>query len=138
MIATLTGLLVGPHLIGLLYILIGALQRYLPPKSPNRWYGYRTIAAKTNQQTWDEANRYSAIYMMRAGAVVLVVGFVIYAATMLLHVEEGTQKIIDYIMLFGGAMGIGVMSTVVTEKHLTRTFKKLNQANRQSSFKKRK
>jgi uncharacterized membrane protein len=133
-----TDLLIGPHLIGLLYILIGALQRYLPPKSPNRWYGYRTITAKTSQQTWDEANRYSAIYMMRAGAIVLVAGFIIYAGTMLMHLEDSTQKIINYTMLFGAAMGVGVLSTVATEKHLSRTFKKLNKPNRQSSFSKRK
>jgi hypothetical protein len=121
----ITNLLLGPHLIGLLYIIIGALQRYLPPKTPNRWYGYRTATAKTNQQTWDEANRYSAVYMMRAGAVVLVAGFIIYAATMLLHTPDDTQKIIDYTMLFGAAMGVGILSTVVTEKHLRQTFKKL-------------
>jgi len=138
MTPSFTELLLGPHLIGLLYIIIGALQRYLPPKSPNRWYGYRTITAKTNQQTWDEANRYSAIYMMRAGAIVLVVGFIIYAGTMLMHVDDSTQKIVDYTMLFGAAMGIGILSTVATEKHLSRTFKKLNKPNRQSGFSKRK
>jgi hypothetical protein len=133
-----TDLLVGPHLIGLLYILIGALQRYLPPKSINRWYGYRTFTAKTSQQTWDEANRYSAIYMMRAGAIVLVGGFIIYAATMLAHTPDDSQKWINYVILFGGAMGVGILSTVATERHLKRTFKKLNQPNRQSSFSKRK
>jgi uncharacterized membrane protein len=137
MTPTLTTLLIGPHLIGLLYIVIGALQRFLPPKSPNRWYGYRTLSAKTNQQTWDEANRYSAIYMMRAGAIVLIMGFIVYAGTMLMHVPDSTQKIIDYAMLFGAAMGVGILSTVSTEKHLARTFKKLNKPNRQSSFSKR-
>lgn len=138
MTPTFTELLVGPHLIGLLYIIIGALQRYLPPKSPNRWYGYRTITAKTNQETWDEANRYSAIFMMRAGAVALVAGFAIYAGTMLMHIDDSTQKIVDYTILFSVAMGIGILSTIVTEKHLSRTFKKLNKPNRQSGFSKRK
>ncbi len=133
-----TELLLGPHLIGLLYIMIGALQRYLPPKSPNRWYGYRTITAKTNQQTWDEANRYSAIFMMRAGAIVLVAGFIIYAGTTMMHFQDTTQQIIDYTILFGAAMGVGILSTVVTERHLSRTFKKLNKPNRQSGFSKRK
>jgi len=131
-------LLPGPHLIGLLYIIIGALQRYLPPKTPNRWYGYRTATAKTNQQTWDEANRYSAVYMMKAGAIVLVAGFIIYAATMLLHTPDGTQKIIDYTILFGAAMGIGILSTVATERHLQRTFKKLNLNKKKPTVKGRK
>ncbi len=135
---TVKDILLGPQLIGLLYIIIGAIQRYLPPKTPNRWFGYRTITAKTSQQTWDEANRYSAIYMMRAGAIVLVLGTIIYSGTLYLHLEDSTQKIIDYAMLFGVAMGIGILSTVVTEKHLARTFKKLNKPNRQSSLTKRK
>lgn len=131
-------ILIGPHLIGLLYIILGALQRFLPPKKPNRWYGYRTLTAKTSQQTWDEANRYSAVYMIRAGVIVLLGGFLIYAGTLYLHMPDSTQKIIDYTMLFGAAMGIGILSTVATEKHLARTFKKLNKPNRQSSFSKRK
>jgi uncharacterized membrane protein len=135
---TITDLLVGPHLIGLLYIIIGATQRYLPPKTPNRWYGYRTATAKTNQQTWDEANRYSGVYMMRAGAIVVVAGFVVYAATMLLHTPDDTQKIIDYTMLFGAAMGVGILSTVVTERHLQHTFKKLNLNKKKPAVKDRK
>jgi hypothetical protein len=131
-------LLVGPHLIGLLYILIGALQRYLPPKNINRWYGYRTITAKTSQQTWDAANRYSAIYMMKAGAILLVLGFAVYAGTMLAHTPYDSQKWINYVILFGGAMGVGILSTVATERYLKRNFKKLNQPKRQSSFSKRK
>src|ERR1700744_495644 len=102
-------LLEGPHLIGLLYILIGLVRRYLPPKNINRWYGYRTLTAKTSQQTWDEANRYSAVYMIQAGAVLLVVGFIIYAATMLLHVPDDEQKWINYVILFGGAMLVGIL-----------------------------
>jgi uncharacterized membrane protein len=114
--------LVGPHLIGLLFILIGLLQRYLPPKNINRWYGYRTPTARTNQKTWDEGNRYSAIYMIKAGIIVLVAGFIVNAIA-ILYAGADAQRMIAYFILFGGAMGIGILSTMATEKHLTRTFK---------------
>jgi len=126
-----SNLLVGPHLIGLIFIVIGLLQKYLPPKGINRWYGYRTPAARTNQQTWDEANRYSANFMIKAGFFALVIGFVIYSGLIYFNVDYNVQKMVDYFILFGGAMGIGIASTVVTESHLKRTLKKIN-------FKKRK
>jgi hypothetical protein len=126
-----TNVLVGPHLIGLIFIIIGLLQKYLPPKSINRWYGYRTPNARTNQQTWDEANRYSANFMIKAGLFALVIGFVIYSGMLYFNVDNNVQKTVNYTILFGGAMGIGILSTVVTERHLKLTFKKLN-------FKKRK
>ena len=115
--------MVGPHLIGLLFIIIGLMQRFLPPKNINRWYGYRTPTARTSQKTWDEGNRFSAIYMIRAGVVVLVVGFIIYIAMLYFNVNYNIQKIVDYVILFGGAMGIGILSTMATEKHLQKTFK---------------
>jgi len=113
-----SNVLIGPHLIGLIFIVIGLLQKYLPPKGINRWYGYRTPAARTNQQTWDEANRYSA-------------NFMIYSGMIYFNVDYNAQKMVDYFILFGGAMGIGILSTMVTESHLKRTFKKID-------FKKRK
>lgn len=116
--------LVGPHLIGLLFIIIGSLQRYLPPKNINKWYGYRTATAKSSQQAWDEGNRYSALYMMRAGLFILIVGFMIDTALIYFNADAGIQKVVGYIILFGGAMGIGIFSTAATEKHLAKTFKK--------------
>jgi len=114
--------LVGPHLIGLLFVLIGLLQKYLPPKNINRWYGYRTPTARTNQKTWDEGNRYSANYMIKAGLILLVVGFIINTLV-ILYADEGVQKLVTYVILFGGAMIVGILSTMRTEKHLLKTFK---------------
>jgi uncharacterized membrane protein len=115
--------IVGPHLIGVLFILLGLVQRYLPPKKINRFYGYRTLTARTNQKTWDEGNRYSALYMIKAGIILLIVGFVINALSILYISDPQQRQWIAYIVLFGGAMGIGILSTMATEKHLHRTFK---------------
>ena len=117
--------LFGPHLIGALFILIGLLQRFLPPKNINRWYGYRTLTARSSQQAWDEGNRYSAMYMIKAGAFVLIVGFAINVLAITYVTDFQTRQMIAYIMLFGGAMGIGILSTVATERHLKKTIKNL-------------
>ena len=118
-----TSLIKGPYLIGLLFIIIGMLQKYLPPKNINSWYGYRSDAARVSQQTWDEANRYSAIFMIKAGLMVFIGGFIIYAVSVMLKPEEEIQKSIDYTILFGGAIGIGAITATATERHLARTFK---------------
>ena len=117
--------LFGPHLIGALFILIGLLQRYLPPKNINRWYGYRTLTARSSQQAWDEGNRYSALYMIKAGAFVLIVGFAINVLAITYVTDFQTRQMIAYIILFGGAMGVGIAMVVATEKHLKKTFKNL-------------
>lgn len=114
----------GPHLIGLLFIILGLVQKYLPPKTINRWYGYRTPLARSSQQAWDEGNRYSAGYFIKAGTVVLVIGFIINGIMLRTVADPGTQKIIQYVILFGGAIGIGITSTIVTEKYLNEYLKK--------------
>lgn len=121
--------LIGPHLIGVLFILIGLVQRYLPPKNINRWYGYRTLTARSSQQAWDEGNRYSALYMIRAGLFVLILGGIVNAITIIYGTDFQTRQMIGYIILFGGAMGIGILSTMATEKHLKMTFKNLKVKN---------
>ncbi len=117
--------LIGPHLIGALFILIGLLQRYLPPKNINRWYGYRTLTARSSQQAWDEGNRYSALYMIKAGAFVLIVGFAINVLAITYVTDFQTRQMIGYIILFGGAMGVGIAMVMATEKHLKKTIKNL-------------
>jgi uncharacterized membrane protein len=115
--------LVGPHLIGVLFIVIGLVQYYLPPKKINRWYGYRTPAARSSQQAWDEGNRFSAIYMMKAGLVLLIAGFFVYAGMIRFNVNIDTLKLVNYVIMFGGAMTVAILSVVITEKHLRKTLK---------------
>ena len=115
--------LVGTQLIGVLFIVIGALQRFLPPKKINRWYGYRTPNARIDQETWDVSNRYSAIYMMRLGLVYYIIGTVINAIARLYIDDFDKQNMVKYLVLFSGAIGIGVLSTMATEKYLAAKFR---------------
>ncbi len=112
--------LIGPPLIGALFIVLGLFQRYLPPRNINRWDGYRTLAARSSQQACDEGNRYSAMYMIKAGAFVLIVGFAINVLAITYVTDFQTRQMIGYIILFGGAMGVGIAMVMATEKHLKR------------------
>ena len=114
--------LAGPQLIGVLFVLLGMVQKYLPPKTINNWYGYRTAQARSSQEMWVEGNKYSANFMIRAGMIVFFAGLMIKSVLLLLRADADVQKIVGYAILFGGALGIGVLMTIVTEKHL-RTFK---------------
>src|ERR1700754_2388010 len=67
----------GPQVIGMILLIIGSIQHYFPPKKINNWYGYRTPSAQRNQQTWDEANRYSANYMIKCGITLVIIGLLI-------------------------------------------------------------
>jgi uncharacterized membrane protein len=116
-------LVTGPYMIGLLFIIIGLLQKFLPPKNINSWFGYRSPAARVSPQTWAEANRFSSAFMIRAGVFVLIAGFIIYMAAIYFKADAGILKTVGYIILFGGAIGIGAVTSMVTEKHLAKTFK---------------
>jgi len=116
-------LLKGPYMIGLLFIIIGILQKYLPPKNINSWYGYRSASSRVSQQTWDAANNYSSTFMIKAGIVVLLLGYIIYMLTHLLTGDNDIRQMVSYFILFGGALGIGAFTAAATERHLRRTFK---------------
>ena len=49
-----------------------------PPKNINSIYGYRTMRSMKNQQMWDEANRYSAVFSLKLGLYCLALPFIGY------------------------------------------------------------
>jgi len=114
--------LIGPQLIGVLLIIIGAIQHFFPPKRINNYYGYRMPSAQKNQQTWDEANRYSAICMIKCGVVVTILGviltFIFMQTTMPANLRDGLAI---FTLLVSGMAPVLVM-IVATEKHLSKKF----------------
>ncbi|WP_445383826.1 SdpI family protein [Robiginitalea sp. IMCC43444] len=50
-------------------------MRKYPPKKINHWYGYRTPASQKSQERWDFAQIYSANEFIKAGIVILLLGF---------------------------------------------------------------
>jgi len=116
--------LLGPQLIGVLFIIIGYLQKNYPPKQINRFYGYRTPASIQNQQTWNEANRYSAEYMMKCGVVLLIGGLFISGLLYFITMPDKIRFVILFLCILGSSIGSAIGVMVSTEKHLEKNFGK--------------
>ena len=56
-------------IVGIVFILAGAIMYVFPPKKINGLYGYRTASSMKNQQKWDFAQTYSAKIMMLTGLI---------------------------------------------------------------------
>jgi len=113
---TLAHWIVGPQVVGLIMIIVGCIQKYYPPKRINDLYGYRTDASKKNQQTWDEANRYSAMLMIKIGFIAIIGGLIL---TQLVPLKY--EWIMAISTTFTG-IGFAVVLMVKTEKHLENKF----------------
>jgi len=114
--------LFGPHILGIIFLILGVIQQYYPPKKINNWYGYRTTISQSSQRAWDEANRYSANYMIKLGIVVIILGII---TTTLLHFIPMPVKVWNGLTIFSVMLG-GIMPPlfmiVATEKHLQKQF----------------
>lgn len=116
--------ILGPQLIGAIFLLGGLVMTKYPPRKINNWYGYRTDSSKVNQETWDEANRFSSRYMIRMGWILIVVGLLL--ALLLDNVQVRADlkpHILPISMLVMGSLP-AVFLIVATEKHLSKTFDK--------------
>jgi uncharacterized membrane protein len=116
--------ILGPQLIGILLLIIGLLQKQYPPKTINRFYGYRTPAAMVNQQTWDEANRYATHYMIKAGVVLLIIGLLVTVIVKVVTMPAKIYFVISYLSLMAAGMGSGIGVLISTENHLEKVFDK--------------
>lgn len=114
--------LIGPQLIGFIFIIAGYIQKRFPPKKINLLYGYRMPSAMKNQETWDEANQYAARYMMRSGMVLFISGLLITAILSVIKIDRDTHTFIGGMLLIPSAIASCVMLIVSTEKHLSRKF----------------
>ncbi|RYU89560.1 SdpI family protein [Mucilaginibacter terrigena] len=114
--------IIGPHLIGLIFILAGLIQKRYPPKKINSLYGYRTTRSMKNQQNWDEGNSYSTRLMIKCGLILFVAGIIITFGLMLIDMTPELRTLIKAIMMVVGGVGTAIVLFVVTERHLKRTF----------------
>ncbi|WP_299286453.1 SdpI family protein [uncultured Mucilaginibacter sp.] len=113
----LSKLIIGPQLIGLIMLLVGLLQKYFPPKKINHFYGYKTPSSMKNQETWDEANYYSAKLMIKIGSIVLVAGILI-----VFIISGKYSSIITICLLMLSGISIPVVVIVMTENYLHKKF----------------
>lgn len=62
-------------LVGVIFIIIGAIMYLFPPKKINSLYGYRTAASMESQIKWDFAQKYGAKVMAIIGIVLVTLSF---------------------------------------------------------------
>jgi len=112
----------GPQIVGVVLLITGFILYRFPPKHINKWYGYRMPSAQKDQKTWDEANRYSALYMVKSGLVVLVAGllvtFILKEIVIPARVKAGLTALF---LIVSGPIPC-IFMIVSTEKHLEKTF----------------
>jgi uncharacterized membrane protein len=115
---TIVNLIIGPQLVGVIILLVGWIQYRFPPKHINKYYGYRMGLALKNQQTWDAANNYSSMVMIKTGIVCIVGGIAL--SLILGHHAEPAMPLL--------AMASGIAAPIVmlvkTEKYMDKTFDK--------------
>ncbi|TWR29715.1 SdpI family protein [Mucilaginibacter pallidiroseus] len=114
--------IIGPQLIGLVFVIAGTVTKRYPPKSINPLYGYRMPSATKNQETWNAANKYSAQFMTKIGVALLITGLAISAILQLLGINLDGFMGVQCGLLIMSSMGAAVMLIVYTEKHLSKLF----------------
>jgi len=96
---------------------------FFPPKKINYLYGYRTAASMKNQQTWDEANKYSANYMIKCGIALIIIGLLIAGIMNIISPAIKVRAIVTVFLFLVSGMLPAILMIVATEKHLTKTFR---------------
>ncbi|MBB5396953.1 SdpI family protein [Mucilaginibacter sp. AK015] len=114
--------IIGPHLIGLIFILAGMIQKRYPPKEINSLYGYRTALSMKNQQNWDEGNRYSTALIIKCGWALVVAGLVITGLLKLVMLSAQITALIKVGLMLAGAFVTVIILFRATEKHLKNKF----------------
>ena len=98
---------------GPLLLLLGLLFMLLPPKKINHLYGYRMPRAMINQDTWDEANRYAAKWLVYLSLMVTCLQLII-----LLVLKPLAAHITAAVLICIAALAV----IPITEHHLSKTF----------------
>jgi uncharacterized membrane protein len=65
-------------LCGVIFSIAGGIMYLYPPKKINYMYGYRTGSSMKSQERWDFAQKFSAMLMVKVGAVLAAVSLLGY------------------------------------------------------------
>jgi len=116
--------IIGPQIVGVILLLLGSIFHYYPPKHINKWYGYRMPSAQKNQATWDEANRYWAIYMVKTGIFLVVAGLLVTFILKEVSIPARLKEGLTALFLIASGPIPCLFLIVSTENHLEKTFDK--------------
>ena len=84
-----------PMLIGIIFLVLGTIFYFFPPKKINWLYGYRTSRSMKNQENWRFAQKYSSIKMLLSGFFLMLISCLGFFKT----IEDNTQKVIGIVTL---------------------------------------
>ena len=98
---------------GPLLLVLALLFKIFPPKRINYLYGYRMPRAMVNLDTWDEANNYSAKWLVYLSVITICLQLI-----SILLFSLVTSVIIGAILMCIAALAV----MPITESHLSRTF----------------
>lgn len=101
---------------GCTLIVMSVITLFYPPKKINSSYGYRTKASMRNQQTWEEANRYSSKLMLLCGGILTAIGLLSFFISFL-----SQANIVAGIVL---TLLFSLMPIPLTERRLNKLFDK--------------
>ncbi|MFD0766264.1 SdpI family protein [Mucilaginibacter lutimaris] len=114
--------ILGPQLLGVIFLLAGYIQKCFPPKEINSLYGYRTARSMQDQQHWDEGNKYSTQLMLNCGWVLLVAGIMLSIALNLFDIDPKLKAWMQVAVVVAGSVVVVMVLFTKTEKHLKDTF----------------
>ncbi|GAA0086406.1 SdpC immunity protein SpdL [Clostridium sp. CTA-7] len=101
-------------LVGIICIVAGFILKAFPPRKMNSIYGYRTPLSMKNQDTWNEAQKYSGNTFLILGLIYVALEFILNY--LIKNISIGYQNIIVLI-------GVVIM-IVLDEVHLRKVFNK--------------
>jgi len=86
------------YLLGFLFLIIGLVFRFFPPRKINSFYGYRTSQSMQNQHKWDVAQKLSAKYLLVLASILILAAFILHS----IHVAFSSSMYVQIaLMLFG-------------------------------------
>ena len=68
-----------PYLcMGVIYLIVGIIFKYVKVKKINGLLGYRTSSSTSSQENWNKANSYFPNVMIKAGIIMVILGIILY------------------------------------------------------------
>jgi len=67
-----------PFFLGIIFLLLGLLLYFFPPKKINIIYGYKTSNSMKSQERWDFAQKFSAVKMIQSGLATLILSLLLF------------------------------------------------------------
>ena len=101
---------------GCILVVTSIITLFYPSKKINTGYGYRTRASMRNQQTWEEANRYSSKLMLLCGGILAATGLLSFFISSLSQTGIITGTILTFLFT--------LLPIPLTERHLKKLFDK--------------